>query len=173
MTTIADHNDIRLQPIKRVTREENPQVSDGNRQRAGSLQAKDQCQPSLDGVLARADWPVQQRGAATHARYGCPGQASTYAPGCTVGPRAGSRLCFASRRPGPALKRARRTYATRPLSAFVFRPQLDTALRRVKDQFCVDVDPRFGNLVHRPLGDKPQRPFWRQRPRPPAKELRV
>ena len=50
--------------------------------------------------IARADWPVQQRGTATHARDGCPGQASTYALSCTVGPRAGSRLCFASRRPG-------------------------------------------------------------------------
>src|SRR6185312_12847107 len=29
------------------------------------------------------------------------GQASTYAPGCTVRLRAGLRLCFASGRPGP------------------------------------------------------------------------
>ena len=29
MTTIVDHNDIRLQPSKRVTREPNPQVRDG------------------------------------------------------------------------------------------------------------------------------------------------
>ena len=36
MTTIVDHNDIRLQPIKRVTREAKSQVSDGNRQRAVS-----------------------------------------------------------------------------------------------------------------------------------------
>ena len=38
-TTTVDHNDIRLQSIERVTREPNSQVNDGNRHRAGSLQA--------------------------------------------------------------------------------------------------------------------------------------
>jgi hypothetical protein len=38
--------------------------------------------PSLDGVVARASQPIQQRGTATHARYGCPGQASAHALGC-------------------------------------------------------------------------------------------
>jgi hypothetical protein len=84
MTTMVDHNDIRLQPIERVTgTPPNSQVSDGSRHRAASSQAKDQCQPFLDGVLACADRPVQRQGTATHARYGCPGRASAHALGCT------------------------------------------------------------------------------------------
>jgi len=45
---------------------------------AGNL---DRCQRDLDSVLARDGRPVQQRGTATYARYGCPGQASAHALG--------------------------------------------------------------------------------------------
>jgi hypothetical protein len=43
-------------------------VSDGNLHDAGSLQAKDQCQPVLDGVLARSGHLVRQRGVEEHVR---------------------------------------------------------------------------------------------------------
>ena len=59
-------------------------------------------QRDLDSVLTGADRPVQQRGTATHTRYGCPGRASAHALGCPLGPRAGPRRWFASRRPSAA-----------------------------------------------------------------------
>lgn len=42
------------------------------------------------GVAAHTGRPVQQRGTATQARYGCPGHASAHALGCIVWPRAGA-----------------------------------------------------------------------------------
>ena len=44
---------------------------------------------TTEGVYDDDGRAVQQRGTATHARYGCPGLPSTHAPGCTVRPRAG------------------------------------------------------------------------------------
>ncbi len=55
LTTIADHNDIRLESMKSESGESCPQVNDSSRQGAGSLQARDQCQPFLDSVLACTD----------------------------------------------------------------------------------------------------------------------
>ncbi len=83
LTTIVDHNDIRLRSMESDGGKPYSQVNDSSRQSAGSLQAKDQRQPFLDRVLACADRPVQQRGTATHARYGCLERASAHALGCT------------------------------------------------------------------------------------------
>ena len=38
-----------------------------------------------------ASQPIQQRGTATHTRYGCPERASTHAVTCACWPRAGAR----------------------------------------------------------------------------------
>ena len=44
---------------------------------------------------------------------------------------------------------------------------------RIKNYLRVDADPRFSDLKHRPLADELERPFWRQRPGPKAREKRV
>jgi hypothetical protein len=48
LTTIADHNDIRLRSMESDDGEPDSQVNDGRRQGAGSLQAKDH-KSSADG----------------------------------------------------------------------------------------------------------------------------
>jgi len=54
VTTKVDQNDMRHSPIERVTTEANSQVSDGNRHRAGSLQAKDGLAPDVCRMARRA-----------------------------------------------------------------------------------------------------------------------
>jgi hypothetical protein len=44
LTTIVDHNDIRLRSMESDSGKPYSQVNDSSRQGAGSLQAKDQCQ---------------------------------------------------------------------------------------------------------------------------------
>jgi hypothetical protein len=90
LTTKPDHDNIRLRSMP-DDRKRDSQMSNGSRHDAGSLRARDRCQPFLDGTLACADRPVQQRGTATHTRYGRPEQSPADALCCAVRPRAGTR----------------------------------------------------------------------------------
>jgi len=119
--------------------------------------------PHPDRSARRRDLPIRLARDASRA-------ATVWVPPGPGGRADGSRVraITGQRRQGPRGWRGTLAVADgRSRSALVFGPGPDAAARRV------DAGPRLGDPESGPLADGLQRPGWRQRPRPPPREMRA